>query len=182
MKEAQSVDDLTRYPDTPEGDQATVRTSNADVVPLHVQPKRRGPPKGSPKPAGSGRQKGTPNKINSSIHEIMASMKCDPRTILARIAMNAKNPPDLRRKAATDLMGFMFPRLAAQEITGANGAPLMGSSIQVQDMLPLEVQQRMAAILQRAKGQGANGGATKLTRDADTQDDGPSTEGADAAT
>jgi hypothetical protein len=61
-----------------------------------------------------------PNKLNGSIHEMMKALKCDPRMILARIAMNPKNSPELRRKCASDLMNFMYPRLASteQHVTG----------------------------------------------------------------
>jgi hypothetical protein len=68
------------------------------------------------------------------------------------------------------------------ELTGADGGP-----VKVQDMLPLEVQQRLAAILQRAKGRGVSGGyptsgsTPGRTTDVPTQNGGPSTEGADAA-
>jgi hypothetical protein len=61
------------------------------------------------------------------------------------------------------------------ELTGADGGP-----VKVQDMLPLEVQQRLAAILQRAKGRAAAGGyppsgdGERLTTDSPTQNGGPS--------
>jgi hypothetical protein len=82
--------------------------------------KRRGRPPGLPRTPGSGRKKGVPNKINGSIHDVMKALGCDPRMVLARICMNAKNPAELRRKAASDLMGFMYPRLASteQHVTG----------------------------------------------------------------
>jgi hypothetical protein len=72
-------------------------------------PRRPGKPKGYPKTGG--RRAGTPNKVNGSIHDMMKALGCDPRMVLARICMNAQNPAELRRKAASDLMGFMYPRL-----------------------------------------------------------------------
>jgi hypothetical protein len=61
-----------------------------------------------------------PNKVNGSIHDMMKSLGCDPRMVLARIAMNAKNSAELRRKAASDLMNYMYPRLTSteQHLTG----------------------------------------------------------------
>jgi hypothetical protein len=82
--------------------------------------KRRGRPPGLPRTPGSGRKKGVPNKLNGTIHDMMKALGCDPRMILARIAMNPKNNPELRRKCASDLMNFMYPRLASteQHVTG----------------------------------------------------------------
>jgi len=83
-------------------------------------PGRRGRLPGSPRTPGSGRKKGVPNKLNGTIHDMMKALGCDPRMILARIAMNPKNSPELRRKCASDLMNFMYPRLAStdQHVTG----------------------------------------------------------------
>jgi hypothetical protein len=73
--------------------------------------KRRGRPKGCPRHPNSGRRRGTPNRVNSSIHDLLKAMGCDPRMVLVRICMNAKNSADLRRKAAADLMGYAWPKL-----------------------------------------------------------------------
>jgi len=73
--------------------------------------KRRGRPPGLPRTPGSGRKKGQPNRVNGSIHDLMKAMGLDPRVVLIRIAANAKNPPELRRKAAADLMGYAWPKL-----------------------------------------------------------------------
>jgi hypothetical protein len=103
--------------DDPLEDLAIPETSAAKV---EAPAKRRGRLPGSPRTPRSGRKKGVPNKINGSIHDMMKALGCDPRMVLARICMNSKNPPELRRKAASDLMNYMYPRLASteQHVTG----------------------------------------------------------------
>jgi hypothetical protein len=83
-------------------------------------PKRRGRPPGLPRTPGSGRKKGVPNRINGDIHALMKALGCDPRVVLIRICANVKNPPELRRKAAADLMQYAWPKLASteQHVTG----------------------------------------------------------------
>jgi hypothetical protein len=63
----------------------------------------------------------------------LEAMGCDPRQILAEIAMNPNEESGLRRLAAADLMRYCWPQLRAVEHSGANGGP-----IQVQAVDPFE--------------------------------------------
>jgi hypothetical protein len=85
---------------------------------VNAQPPRRGRPKGLPKTGG--REKGTPNKLNQPLAELLKTLGADPGQVLARIMMNAKTDPELRRKCAADLMPYLHPRLQAidQHVTG----------------------------------------------------------------
>ncbi len=89
-------------------------------------PKGRGPgrPRGLGKVPGSGRQPGTPNKRTAEVRELLLSLKCDPITGMARIAMNAKNPAELRGKMYSELAQYMWPKRRAIEHTG-DPAPLI---------------------------------------------------------
>jgi hypothetical protein len=96
---------------------------DTDAVPSPA-PKRRGPKPGSRKPEGSGRQKGTKNRRNQQVADLLAELKCDPLVGLARIAMNKKVDPSVRAKCFADLAKYRYPQLRATEVTGANGGPL----------------------------------------------------------
>ena len=81
-------------------------------------PKRKvGRPKGLGKVPGSGRKRGTPNRRTAQVHELLLALKCDPITGMARIAMNAKNPPDLRGRMYSELAQYLFPKRKALEVS-----------------------------------------------------------------
>ena len=106
----------------------------AEVIPI----KRRGPPAGRPKPENSGRKKGTKNRRNQQVAEMLAELKCHPAVGLARIAQNKKNPVEVRAKCFSDLMKYVHPQLRATEVTGADGGPLGLSLIDFLKALPDE--------------------------------------------
>jgi len=57
-----------------------------------------------------GRQRGTPNKATVDVAEKLAALGCDPLEVLSSLAMDRKNPPELRRKCANDLMPYMYSK------------------------------------------------------------------------
>ncbi len=88
-------------------------------------PKKRGPgrPKGLGKVPGSGRKPGTVNKKTAEVRELLLSLKCDPVTGMARIAMNSKNPPELRGRMYSELAQYMWPKRRAVEVSGEGDGP-----------------------------------------------------------
>jgi len=77
---------------------------------------KRGPgrPKGLPKTGG--RQRGTPNKRTKDAAELLAKMGCSPIMGMATIAMNKRNPVDLRAKMFAELAPYVFPKRRAVEV------------------------------------------------------------------
>ena len=90
-------------------------------------PAKRGPgrPKGLGKVPGSGRAKGTVNKRTAEIREMLLTLKCDPITGMARIAMNKRNPPELRGRMYSELAQYMWPKRKAIEHAGPEGENLV---------------------------------------------------------
>ena len=80
--------------------------------------------KGDPKPPGSGRKQGTPNKINAEVAERLAELKCDPVQGLAKIASNPRNDERLRARCYAELLEYCKPKLSRTEHVGAGGTPL----------------------------------------------------------
>lgn len=68
-----------------------------------------------PPNAGKGRKKGVPNKRTLEVAERLAKMRCDPITGMARIAMNKKNPPELRGRMYAELAQYIAPKRRAIE-------------------------------------------------------------------
>ena len=86
-------------------------------------PRKPGRPKGTPKTGG--RAKGTPNKKTAEIREMLLSLKCDPITGMARIAMNNRKPPELRGRMYSELAQYMWPKRKAIEYAGPEGEALV---------------------------------------------------------
>lgn len=94
--------------------------------------------KGSKTP-GSGRKKGTPNKLTQAVGELLDSLAaqglaCDPIEFLARLVANDHSwfgrkgslPIALRMKAAIELAPYRAPKRKAVEVTGNTGpSPVM---------------------------------------------------------
>ena len=95
-----------------------------------------GRPKGLGKVPGSGRKKGTKNKRTRELEEKLQAVGCDPLTGLARIALNRKNPPELRFKAFAELMPYRYPKRKSVEIATEDGEPFvfqfLGASLQTE--------------------------------------------------
>lgn len=78
-----------------------------------------GRPRGYAKTGG--RKPGVPNKKTAEVRELLLSLKCDPITGMARIAMNSKNPPELRGRMYSELAQYMWPKRKAIEVSGESG-------------------------------------------------------------
>ena len=82
--------------------------------------------KGQARPAGAGRKKGVAKKqvivISSSLcndpRVRLEELGCDPLAVLANLAMDTEVENGVRRLAASDLAGFVWPRKKAVEVTG----------------------------------------------------------------
>ena len=72
-----------------------------------------------------GRKAGTPNRQTASIEAKLAALKCDPISGMAKIAMNAKAPLDLRAKMLSELAQYVSPKRKAIEHSGEGGGPVM---------------------------------------------------------
>jgi hypothetical protein len=68
-----------------------------------------------------GRQRGTPNKRTLEVAERLAALRCDPITGMARIAMNRKNPVELRARMFAELAQYIAPKRKALEHSGDSG-------------------------------------------------------------
>ena len=103
-----------------DGDSATTGTPSK---------RRIGRPRGTPNPngkvSGSGRKKGTPNKRTAEVQDRLQALGCDPITGMARIAMNRKNPPELRGRMFSELAQYMHPKRKAIEVAGEGAGPFV---------------------------------------------------------
>lgn len=86
-------------------------------------------PKGSPKPPGSGRKKGTPNKATKTVREAW---------IEAFALVNEKIPLHDWGAANPDKFYSLSTKLVPIEMTGANGAPLVPPVVRVELVDPTE--------------------------------------------
>lgn len=66
-----------------------------------------------------GRKKGTPNRKTMDVAEQLEALHCRPIVGLARIAMNRKNPMELRARTYGQLAEFIYPKRRAVEASGA---------------------------------------------------------------
>lgn len=55
----------------------------------------------------------------------MERLKCDPVTVLARVANNKKVAPEIRVNAAGKLMEYLYPKRKAIEVSNADGEPFV---------------------------------------------------------
>jgi hypothetical protein len=63
-----------------------------------------------------GRKKGTPNKRSQTVTEKLEALGCDPIAGMARIAMNTKNPIELRAQMFKELAQYIAPKRKAIEL------------------------------------------------------------------
>jgi hypothetical protein len=103
--------------------------------------------KGQPRPANAGRRAGTGNK--ATVIAILAGLKCDPIEGMARIAMDAKQKPELRGRMFAELAKYRYPQLKAIEHTGAGGGP-----IEIHDSAREELARRIAGLAARLGASG----------------------------
>lgn len=87
---------------------------------------RRGRPKGSPKPLGSGRQKGTPNKVGKEAREIAA--KYTPKAFQTLAKLLDSDDGKVAALAAQQILDRAFGKpVSPSEIAGPGGTPLIPS-------------------------------------------------------
>jgi hypothetical protein len=90
-----------------------------------------GPAKGT---RPSGRKKGVPNKKTFDLQAKLESLNCDPIEGLAKICKDPKTLPQLRAEIYLDLMGYLYAKRKAIEVSGQDGSPIEHShSIQFTD-------------------------------------------------
>ncbi len=90
------------------------------------------PPKGFPKPDGSGRTKGSRNRRNVEVERPLSSLDCDPREGLVQIARAATATGDYHLAAycVGALMPYKYPALSRLTVTpraGDEAAALMAA-------------------------------------------------------
>ena len=78
---------------------------------------------GTPKPAGSGRKKGTPNRSSLEAAERLRELNCDPIEGMARIAMDEKHSPELRGRMFAELAHYVAAKPKAVELAADPVAP-----------------------------------------------------------
>jgi hypothetical protein len=108
--------------------------------------RRPGRPRGIPKPAGSGRKKGTPNKVTADIKAL--ALKRAPAMLkeLERLATEGKDERT-RLAAVIEWLNRAVGRpMTPSEVTGKDGAPLIVKP----EMSNLEHARRIAFVLSKA--------------------------------
>jgi hypothetical protein len=69
---------------------------------------KRGRPVGQPKTGG--RRQGTPNRATLTVAEKLEALGCDPIEGMARIAMDEKNPVEIRGRYYSELAQYLYPK------------------------------------------------------------------------
>jgi len=127
--------------------------------------RRPGRPKGLPKPPGSGRQPGTPNKISRDVKEL--ALKDGPKMLagLKKLALEATDERT-RLAAITAYLDRAYGRpVQATELTGKDGAPLDGPSSMMSD---LEAVRRIRYLMDNAKQAETAKSAAEIADDRET--------------
>lgn len=66
-----------------------------------------------------GRKPGTPNKRTAELAERLAELGFDPVAVIVAIASDPGASPELRLRAAAEMMPYCFPRRKAVELTAS---------------------------------------------------------------
>lgn len=112
----------------------TDESKHSDNIGTEEQPVRRRPgrPKGLPKPPGSGRQKGTPNKVGRDAREL--ADKYTPQAFATLGKLLANPDPKVQAIAAQQILDRRFGKpVSPQEISGPDGTPLHPPAEQMDD-------------------------------------------------
>ena len=81
--------------------------------------------KGAPRPPGSGRRAGIPNKINRELRGlVLLEEGHDPIRALIAIARHPKASLELKCKANAELAGYIYAKRKSVEVSGADGGPI----------------------------------------------------------
>lgn len=76
-----------------------------------------------------GRTAGTPNKATKDIQERLDELGCDPIEGMATIAMDTKNPPELRGRMYSELAGYIAPKRKAVEVHAGGTVNIEGGGV-----------------------------------------------------
>lgn len=128
--------------------------NNSDNIGPHATVPRRGPgrPKGLPKPPGSGRQPGTPNRVTRDIRE--AAGKHGPKALQALVKLLDAPDPKIRAVAAREILDRAYGRpMTPTELTGKDGGP-----IAVDDISDVDALRRVRFLMNKAKRDAAAAG------------------------
>ena len=82
---------------------------------------------GTPRMPGSGRKKGTPNKRSQAIIERIESSGKDPLAVMLDLLDD--EDANLRFQASKELLGYLYAKRKAIEVTGADGAPIQSQVV-----------------------------------------------------
>jgi len=121
-------------------DRANVVANIADGV-----PRRRGAPPGSPKPPGSGRQKGTRNKVTK---EIAAIAQKHGKAIISGLVelFESTDNPDIKIKTAGLVLSYGYGSpVSRREVSGPGGAPIEKQTTNI-----IEASERVSAAMAEA--------------------------------
>ena len=114
---------------------------------LVSESKRRGQKPGCVKPVGSGRKKGTPNKVNSATREDILR-RIDPVGWMARAIQSPKTPIEIKLQIALASLRRLLPELRSVELGGIPGGDPIQSEI-VDRGDSFEFTKRLAFVLAR---------------------------------
>ncbi|TFH60877.1 MAG: hypothetical protein E4G90_09915 [Gemmatimonadales bacterium] len=82
-------------------------------------------PKGKPRPEGSGRQSGTPNKATTSARDAIARLvNGNAEKLQGWLDEIAAKDPEKAWKCLMDVVEYHIPKLSRSELTGPDGGPL----------------------------------------------------------
>ena len=76
-------------------------------------------PKGAPKPKGSGRQKGTPNRKTEALEEICARHGLNPFEGMVKLALEADDI-NIRFNSLKEICQYLYPKRKALEVSSSN--------------------------------------------------------------
>ena len=71
--------------------------------------------------SGQGRPKGALNKRTRDVIDKLSALRCDPIAGMARIALDKKNPVELRAKMFAELAQYVAPKRKAVEHSAQPG-------------------------------------------------------------
>jgi hypothetical protein len=103
-------------------------SSNAQS-PGTIRTGRRGPPKGTPKPPGSGRKPGTPNRVTADLKALAAKSAPKMLAELKKLALEAKDERTRLAAIIAYLNRGLGTPTQSTEISGPNGSPIRSEDV-----------------------------------------------------
>jgi hypothetical protein len=114
--------------------------ADAVVVPEELLPKKRpvGRPRGQDKTGGRRRDminlhelspNATPRQLRTHVSRVCAAHQFEPISVLCRIGANKRTEDKLRVTCATEVAGFLYPKLRSIEMTGKDGESLNAGNV-----------------------------------------------------